>query len=119
MKKFHAMMLTVAATSLAVPAWAEGYSKQGASADPQSGQMESSAAIDTNADSGAAASVQTNAMQIRDVQASLNDAGHSLPVDGVWGPQTASALRAFQEDNNLPATGSLNSETLAALDVTR
>jgi len=41
------------------------------------------------------------------------DAG---PEDGAMGPRTRSALSAFQNDQNLPATGSPNAETLAALN---
>lgn len=54
---------------------------------------------------------------IQSVQASLKNEGHAVSVDGVWGPKTAQALRDFQRDNSLPATGTLNAETLAALNL--
>src|SRR5215472_18652823 len=38
-------------------------------------------------------------------------------VDGVWGPQTKSAVRQYQQRHNLTATGQLDSQTLAALNV--
>lgn len=64
-----------------------------------------------------AANVSMDAQTIQSVQASLRNEGHSVSVDGVWGPRTAAALRDFQRDNSLSATGTLNAETLAALNV--
>ena len=37
-------------------------------------------------------------------------------ADGIYGPMTATALQSFQEANNLPATGHLDSQTQALLD---
>ena len=55
---------------------------------------------------------------IRQVQQTLNhrgfDAGH---VDGVWGPQTQTALMNFQRNQGLQATGNLNQDTLTRLDL--
>jgi peptidoglycan hydrolase-like protein with peptidoglycan-binding domain len=39
----------------------------------------------------------------------------ATPVDGVLGPQTQSALRAFQQQNGLPPTGGLDNATVQAL----
>jgi peptidoglycan hydrolase-like protein with peptidoglycan-binding domain len=59
----------------------------------------------------------SNAEQVRRVQQKLNDMGyHAGSVDGVLGPQTASALRQFQQARNLDATGHIDSKTLAALN---
>lgn len=54
----------------------------------------------------------------RDVQARLNQNGY-MPgrVDGVWGDQSRMALSNFQRDRNLPQTGMIDTETLAALGV--
>lgn len=60
---------------------------------------------------------QLSSAEIQDVQQSLNDEGYSLSVDGVWGPQTRDAIRNFQQANNLDVTGTLDSQTLAELDV--
>ncbi len=38
-------------------------------------------------------------------------------VDGVWGSQTAAAVRRFQLAKNLPVTGELNRETIEALSI--
>lgn len=37
------------------------------------------------------------------------------PVDGVFGAQTRDAIVDFQNDNNLPVTGSLDTATIQAL----
>jgi peptidoglycan hydrolase-like protein with peptidoglycan-binding domain len=55
---------------------------------------------------------------VRDVQRKLNDLGyHAGPADGLFGPKTRSALRAFQEEKDLHANGRIDVETLAALHV--
>ena len=38
------------------------------------------------------------------------------PVDGVYGPQTVAAVKQFQTDSGLPATGYVDQATAAALD---
>jgi 3D (Asp-Asp-Asp) domain-containing protein len=52
------------------------------------------------------------------VQRALNDSGPDVwagPADGVYGPRTADAVRAFQRDNGLGVTGVVNLPTLKAL----
>lgn len=66
---------------------------------------------------------QRTAMQlqqntIREIQQSLRQEGFDPgPADGVWGPQTASAVRSFQMEKNLQATGEPTSSTLNELGV--
>ncbi|MEM1057822.1 MAG: peptidoglycan-binding domain-containing protein [Verrucomicrobiota bacterium] len=53
---------------------------------------------------------------VRDVQGRLSALGYAVgEIDGYYGPNTAGALRAFQNDAGLPATGRINEETVAAL----
>jgi hypothetical protein len=80
-----------------------------------SNDVNTSTDINTTADANAQVSLDRATVQ--SVQASLKNEGHSVSVDGVWGPRTAAALRNFQEANNLPATGTLDSQTMAALDI--
>jgi peptidoglycan hydrolase-like protein with peptidoglycan-binding domain len=55
---------------------------------------------------------------IRQVQTKLQQDGmYRGRVDGVWGPQTQTAVRQFQQQNNLNASGSLDQDTLSALNV--
>lgn len=49
------------------------------------------------------------------LQLSLAALGYAVAVDGDFGPQTAAAVRAFQEDHGLPADGKAGPKTLAAL----
>jgi peptidoglycan hydrolase-like protein with peptidoglycan-binding domain len=54
----------------------------------------------------------------RSVQQALNDQGYNAgAVDGVMGPHTQSALRQFQQAQNLRQTGRPDARTLAALGV--
>jgi peptidoglycan hydrolase-like protein with peptidoglycan-binding domain len=51
-----------------------------------------------------------------EVQEALNKQGFDVgPVDGVWGPKTANALREFQEKSKLPVSGRLDRRTVAKL----
>ncbi len=56
---------------------------------------------------------QTRQELVRTVQAELNDLGYNGgPADGVFGPSTRSAVRAYQTDNNLPVTGQVTQSLL-------
>jgi peptidoglycan hydrolase-like protein with peptidoglycan-binding domain len=56
--------------------------------------------------------------QMKLTQETLRDLGYaSGPIDGVMGSGTAAALRAFQQQEGLRATGRANPETLAALGI--
>lgn len=56
---------------------------------------------------------------VRAVQQSLNDQGYDVGnIDGVWGPKTSGAVRKFQADHGLEATGRLDAETRTALQST-
>jgi peptidoglycan hydrolase-like protein with peptidoglycan-binding domain len=39
------------------------------------------------------------------------------PVDGVMGPKTTEALKAYQKSENLPTTGTMDGDTRAKLGV--
>ena len=53
---------------------------------------------------------------VRHLQEELNHLGYrSGHVDGVWGEQTSNALRAFQSESGLEATGHLDAETATIL----
>ena len=55
--------------------------------------------------------------QVKALQEALLAAGVSLPggADGVYGPGTKAAVASFQTSRGLPATGEVDSATLAAL----
>ena len=55
---------------------------------------------------------------IRNVQQTLQQNGsYHGPVDGVWGPSTQAAVRGYQQQHNLNATGQLDQDTLAAMNL--
>jgi peptidoglycan hydrolase-like protein with peptidoglycan-binding domain len=55
---------------------------------------------------------------IKQVQEALKSKGHDPgPADGVMGPKTQQALRAFQKDSGMQATGRLDDKTASALGV--
>jgi hypothetical protein len=55
---------------------------------------------------------------VRAAQAELGRLGYNPgPIDGVIGPRTAGAIRAFQRAQRLPETGSLTPETLGRLRI--
>jgi len=68
---------------------------------------------------GGAAPSQTRAgaaMSTREAQQRLMDLGYNIgSADGSMGPKTMNAIRAFQKEQGLKATGRLDSQTLDAL----
>jgi localization factor PodJL len=55
-------------------------------------------------------------MTVFEMQERLNELGYKLgAVDGVSGPRTVEALKKFQSDNRLPATGTIDAETIRKL----
>jgi peptidoglycan hydrolase-like protein with peptidoglycan-binding domain len=55
---------------------------------------------------------------IRNVQQTLQqDGSYHGRVDGVWGPSTQAAVRGYQQQHNLNATGQLDQDTLAAMNL--
>lgn len=55
---------------------------------------------------------------VQDVQKVLKEKGFDPgPIDGIMGPKTRSALRQFQEKNDLKPTGTLDEQTRKALGV--
>lgn len=133
---YKTMMMATAVMTLSTAAYADGYkSDQRANNNAQmnnervtdsqsySNDMQmNNQRSDMNAQRTGMNNDQMPAQQlsnadIKDVQQSLNHEGHDISVDGIWGRETAEAVRSFQQANNLNATGSLNSETLAELNV--
>ncbi len=56
--------------------------------------------------------------QVREAQQALKDKGfYNGPVDGVYGPLTQTAVRRYQEQQNLNADGRLGPETFSSLGV--
>ncbi len=66
----------------------------------------------------ASQSPQLSQDMIQQVQGRLQQQGvYHGNVDGVWGPGTKSAVRSYQQQHNLNATGKLDVDTLASLNL--
>lgn len=102
MKLSHIVIASTAALSFG--AWAEG-NKAG-----HDRQWQSGASTSMQYQSHASSSV------IKEAQQKLSAAGHDAgPADGIMGPRTAQALKDFQQDKGLEASGQLDQRTLAEL----
>ncbi|GEM_PF-1245253 len=73
--------------------------------------------IATNTNTSAQSSLKLSRSEVMDMQRALRSEGYNIGVDGVYGPNTASALRSFQSRNSLAVTGQANRETLASLNL--
>ena len=65
-----------------------------------------------------AASSHMSRSDVQQVQRALNDAGYNVAVDGAWGPNTQRALRDYQSKHGLSATGRMDRDTMASLNMT-
>ncbi len=55
---------------------------------------------------------------VQQVQTRLQQAGnYNGSIDGLWGPATEAGVRSYQQQHNLNATGQLDSDTLASLNL--
>ncbi|MCW5620773.1 MAG: peptidoglycan-binding protein [Burkholderiales bacterium] len=107
MKGMHALLAGAAALALTAPALAQQDGQ-----DPQAGQ---SAAQAQGYDGQA---MHNDPQMVQQVQQKLKDQGFDVgQVDGIWGPQTAEALKEFQRQQGMEATGDLSQSTLIALGV--
>lgn len=56
--------------------------------------------------------------KVREVQEALDSRGYAVgEVDGLWGPRTSGALKDFQSNQGIEATGRMNTETFNALGI--
>lgn len=70
------------------------------------------------APSGSSATVtpSVSAETVQHAQSALQSQGlYHGPIDGVFGPETQSAVTAYQQEKGLPTTGQLDSRTLSDL----
>lgn len=89
-------------------------------ATPPSSMESSSGATSAHGGAGETRADRHGASQgsekVRKAQQALNDKGHDAgPVDGIMGERTRSAVKEFQQAEGLPASGELDTQTVAAL----
>lgn len=83
--------------------------------DSKSDAMKSETKPDTMKSEGKPRA-RANREQVKAAQQALKDKGQDR-IDGVMGPKTQAALKAFQKTEGLKTTGRLDSETMAKLGV--
>ncbi|MGH8175068.1 MAG: peptidoglycan-binding domain-containing protein [Steroidobacter sp.] len=84
--------------------------------DQQRAEVPQIAAAATSRTEGAP--LQAGPVAVRALQRELSEEGHNAgDVDGEWGENTRQALRDFQREQDLEATGTLTLPTLAALGI--
>lgn len=80
--------------------------------------MDATPTITDTAETGTDWKAFNNPEKVKEVQKALSSKGMDVgETDGVIGEKTRKSLRKFQQDNNLPVTGSLNRETLDRLNI--
>jgi peptidoglycan hydrolase-like protein with peptidoglycan-binding domain len=71
-----------------------------------------------DAGKGIGATGQASVESVRSAQQALQSKGMDPgPTDGIIGPRTQSALRAYQKEQNLPQTGQLDDQTRLKLGI--
>ena len=84
----------------------------------QTSGSSSTPAADSGATSSMGSSATPSSDEVRQVQQHLKDKGAEVgAVDGVMGPKTRAALKSFQQQQGLTASGEIDSSTLTALGV--
>src|SRR5688572_13613940 len=117
-------MVFRALTLSPVVGWSQSSSGTSAPSTEQNQQRSrqsdsSSARSSTDSMGSASMNGQWSREDVRSVQEALKGKGHNPgPVDGVIGPRTQQALRAFQRAQNIQTSGQLDSSTASALGVT-
>jgi peptidoglycan hydrolase-like protein with peptidoglycan-binding domain len=67
---------------------------------------------------GLAAALYLSVEDVRAVQQALQQAGHDPgTTDGLWGDQSRSAMRDFQQEEGIPASGNIDFQSLRALQL--
>jgi peptidoglycan DL-endopeptidase CwlO len=55
---------------------------------------------------------------VESMQEALNSNGAKIAIDGIWGPKTEGALKQYQQQHGLKATGYLDHATMKQLHTT-
>jgi peptidoglycan hydrolase-like protein with peptidoglycan-binding domain len=114
MKKL--ILATIAAIPFVTGGPLSALAQQSAAANP-GGQQQSTTGHQATGRSGNAA-LSLDQTEVRHMQEALNRAGFAAGRDdGIMGPRTQQALRAFQEDNGLHPTGTADKQTIVALSI--
>ena len=114
------VLASLAAAALSIPAMAQNSQPNDTQNQPQQQQVNQQPSENQNQQQAqnTVDPSKLSTQQIRQIQISLNkqgfDAGHA---DGKWGPETEKALKDFQQQRHMQASGQLDQRTLQALGV--
>jgi peptidoglycan hydrolase-like protein with peptidoglycan-binding domain len=112
--KAKPIFIAVAAMfSAAAIAGGQGASQGSSSADQQSQSQQPQSQQSSSASSASA----QNPEIVKQAQEKLSAAGHEVQPDGKMGPKTQAAVKEFQQKEGLQASGQLDQQTLAALEI--
>jgi hypothetical protein len=114
------IVVAVAAAVLSASAFAGGgeHSKQQPRAQGGNGGMTQSQSGQQQPQGGQQQAQAQSPELVKQAQQALKDKGlNAGPVDGQWGPQTQQAVKAYQQQNQIQATGELDQQTLASLGI--
>ncbi len=111
------MAAALAGTSTVVLAQGNmGNSSDGTNATNATTNMDTTSANKTNENVASKAGMSPD--KVKQIQSALDQKGQHVSVDGHWGKQTAAALRKFQKQNGLKATGNADQQTMQKLGLT-
>lgn len=104
--------------SLSAPSGQSSQDKSGSSSGSQMGRGQGRRGEMGSQAGARGMSGQRSKEEIKQIQEALKDKGHDPGMaDGVMGPKTQQAIRAFQKENGIQATGRLDEKTASALGV--
>lgn len=118
--KLKQIVVAVAAALLSASAFAGGgeHAKQQPRAQSGNGALTQSQGGQQQAQGGQQQAQAQSPELVKQAQQALKDKGlNAGPVDGQWGPQTQQAVKAYQQQNQIQASGQLDRETLASLGI--
>jgi peptidoglycan hydrolase-like protein with peptidoglycan-binding domain len=115
------LALTVAATLAGTSTMVFAQGNMGSSPEGTTGtnattDMDTTSANKTNENMASKAGMSPD--KVKQIQSALDQKGQHVSVDGRWGKQTAAALRKFQKQNGLKATGNADQQTMQKLGLT-
>lgn len=97
----------------------QGDMLSGSAASPagSSANANANANADMSASASSSANFDSDSQIVRQAQQALKDKGQHIKVDGIMGPKTRAAIKAYQKENGLQASGKLDALTLTDLGV--
>ena len=117
-KFFSAIAIAGAVSLVPLSAWADDNRQPGAGYQTERHQSERQPGQQMPSQGGQEMHQQLSSEQIREAQEKLQQAGHSPgPINGIWGPQTQTAVKEFQREKNLQVTGQLDQQTIQELGI--